>query len=107
VLAAFGVGHLPARVAERVGVAAQRLPVVLATRTGSGSTARSVYGFPGSESDLIARGAVPAGWLGPLKARTLLWALLAADCPAAEVSRHFADRGEPTFDLTEVRRGAE
>jgi len=107
VLAAFGVGHVPARVAERVGVAAQRLPVVLATRTGSGSTARSVYGFPGSESDLIARGAVPAGWLGPLKARTLLWALLAADCTAAEVRGHFADRGEPQLEVAGVRRGAE
>jgi len=106
VLAAFGVGHLPVRVAERVDAAAQRFPVVLASRTGSGSTTRGVYGFPGSESDLIARGAVPAGWLGPLKARALLWALLAAG-RADDVAAEFAVRGRTRSEVPGADSAAE
>jgi L-asparaginase len=76
VLAALGVGHVSAAVAECVTKAVVRTPVVVATRTGAGPTAEHTYGFVGSESDLISRGAVPAGWLTPVKARLLLWALL-------------------------------
>ena len=78
VIAGFGAGHVSAATAEVVGRAAADVPVVLASRTGSGPTARAVYDYPGSEIDLLARGAIGAGWLAPLKARLLLWALVLA-----------------------------
>lgn len=75
VIAGFGAGHVSATMAEAVGRAAAQVPVVFASRTGAGPTGRAIYGYPGSEVDLAARGAVGAGWLTPLKARLLLWAL--------------------------------
>jgi L-asparaginase len=92
VLAALGVGHVPSPVAEVVSKAAERLTVVFATRTGAGPTAEHTYGFVGSESDLISRGAVPAGWLTPPKARLLLWALLRLGSPG-QIRAEFARRG--------------
>jgi L-asparaginase len=93
VLAALGVGHVSSDVAEAVGKAAQHLPVVLASRVGAGPTATHTYGFTGSERDLIARGAVPAGWLTPVKARLLLWSLLRLGCSPSRVGAEFAERG--------------
>ena len=78
VLAGFGVGHVSSSMADVVEKAAGSVPVVLATRTGAGSTHHNTYGFDGSESDLISRGAIPAGWLDARKARVLLTCLLAA-----------------------------
>jgi L-asparaginase len=93
VIAALGVGHVPAAVAEQVAATAPRVPVVFASRAGGGSTARSTYGFVGSESDLLARGAIAAGWLTPVKARQLLWSLLAHGLGPEDLARQFAVRG--------------
>lgn len=79
VIAAFGAGHVAAAFAERVDALAKRVPLVIATRTGAGTTASKTYGFVGSEVDLARRGAMLAGWLSPCKARLLLAALLAAE----------------------------
>jgi L-asparaginase len=51
------------------------------------------YGFVGSERDLLARGAVPAGWLDPRKARLLMWALLASGADADELRATVTARG--------------
>lgn len=75
VVAGFGAGHVSAQAAEAVGRLARQVPVVFASRTGAGPTGRAIYGYPGSEIDLVARGALGAGWLSPVKARLLLWAL--------------------------------
>ncbi|TDD51556.1 asparaginase [Nonomuraea terrae] len=91
VLAGFGVGHVPAALAETVSAA--RVPVVLASRTGAGSTASRTYGFPGSERDLIARGAIPAGFLDARKSRVLLGSLLALGVPEERLRAEFAARG--------------
>ncbi len=63
VVAATGVGHVSVAMAEAISRA--RFPVVVATRTGAGTTFSHTYGFTGSESDLIKRGAVMAGLVVP------------------------------------------
>ncbi|MHC8365367.1 asparaginase [Pseudomonas sp. ZT5P21] len=76
VIAGFGAGHVSASWADRIETIASKIPVIIATRTGSGSTAHSTYGFKGGEIDLARRGAVMAGFLCPRKARILLWLLV-------------------------------
>ncbi len=71
VIAGVGGGHVPADAAERVGALAQRIPVVLASRTGAGRTLQQTYGYPGSEIDLLGRGLIPAGRLDARKARLI------------------------------------
>lgn len=93
VMAGFGVGHVSAAVAAAVEKTAAAMPVVLATRTGAGSTHRNSYGFDGSESDLIAKGVIPAGSLDPRKARILLASLLACGAERSEIQAEFNIRG--------------
>lgn len=76
VIAGFGAGHVSQRWAEVIEHIAEKIPVIIASRTGSGPTAQASYGFMGSEMDLIRRGATMAGFLCPRKARVLLWLLL-------------------------------
>lgn len=76
VIAGFGAGHVCETWAEVIETIAGKIPVVIATRTGSGSTAHSTYGFKGGEMDLIRKGASMAGFLCPRKARILLWLLV-------------------------------
>lgn len=93
VVAAMGVGHVPAKLVPLLGDAATRIPVVLASRTGAGTTLRSTYAFPGSERDLLNRGLIPAGFLDPLKARILLHRLLAAEADHTTISAAFHTAG--------------
>jgi L-asparaginase len=95
VIDAFGVGHVPAKVAGAISraVAASK-PVVFASRTGSGATFSSAYDFVGSESDLLRRGAIPAGWLDARKARILLTCLLAASSTMDNIKSEFRRRGQ-------------
>jgi L-asparaginase len=92
VLSAFGAGHVSAAMATAVAKAAERVPVVLASRAGAGSILKDTYGFAGSERDLLGHGAVPAGWLHPRKARILLACLLAAGEPIETIRTEFAHR---------------
>jgi L-asparaginase len=91
VIAASGVGHVSERLAGAIERALPSIPVVLASRTGAGTTFRRTYGFRGSESDLTAMGATMAGWLSPRKARILLMLLLAS---GAEIEPEFRRRGD-------------
>ncbi|MFE3638088.1 asparaginase [Streptomyces sp. NPDC059168] len=91
VVAAFGVGHVPQTWVSRLEALAAAMPVVLASRIGTGPVLTSTYAFPGSESDLLARGLVSAGTLDPYKARLLLVAHLAAGTPRSEIAKVFLD----------------
>ncbi|MCB9944882.1 MAG: asparaginase [Geminicoccaceae bacterium] len=85
VVAGMGGGHVPPASIPVLEKIAKRVPVVLASRTGSGAVLERTYGYAGAEFDLLGIGAIPAGWLAPLKARVLLMLALAAgrrDIPA-------------------------
>lgn len=80
VIAGAGVGHVPAPVIEACSDALEAgVPVVFATRAGSGSTGTCSYDYPGAEMDALRRGIIMAGYLSPRKARILLWALEGSD----------------------------
>ncbi|MFU8850711.1 asparaginase [Micromonospora sp. SL1-18] len=93
VVAGFGVGHVPPDFAPALGALAERMPVVLASRTGAGSVLRHTYGAVGSERDLLRRGLVCGGLLDPYKAKVLLRLLLAGGADHTEVAEAFARHG--------------
>ena len=93
VVAAFGAGHLRPPVADAVAALVPRIPVVLASRTGSGSVHTRTYGGPGSEVDLLGRGLVNAGHLDGLKSRLLLALLLSGGADRAGIAEAFAEHG--------------
>ncbi|HEX5598374.1 MAG TPA: asparaginase [Micromonosporaceae bacterium] len=93
VIAAFGAGHVSRQLAELVSQATATVPVVFASRTGAGTTLSRTYGFVGSERDLLARGAVAAGWLDPRKTRLLLWSLIAQKASREAITTEFTRRG--------------
>ncbi|MEA2445624.1 MAG: L-asparaginase, partial [Thermoleophilales bacterium] len=90
VVEALGGGHVPATLVEPLAAAAERMPVILTSRTGRGETLRETYGFPGSETDLIDRGLIPGGALDGPKARVLLTALLRGGAGAGDIRDAFA-----------------
>jgi L-asparaginase len=89
VVAGFGVGHVPGRMAPILGDLAQRMPVVLASRTGAGSVLRATYGAVGAEADLEQRGLLSSGMLGSLKARVLLRLLLSIGLEGSLLAERF------------------
>ena len=89
VIDATGGGHVPKAMVEVLGQAAQRIPVVYASRTRHGDTMQATYDFPGAETDLLARGLIPAGWLDGIKSRLLLLLLLRAGAGDEEIRQAF------------------
>jgi L-asparaginase len=94
VVAGFGVGHLPVAWGEPLTDLSARMPVVLASRIGTGPVLARTYGFPGSESDLLSRGLISAGLLDAYKARILLHLLLTAGADRAAIADAFASTGD-------------
>lgn len=90
VIGAFGVGHVSFDVADAVAEFAPEVPIVVATRAGTGGTLSRTYGYKGAEMFLQANGAILSGELDSRKARTLTWAALAAGASARELSELFA-----------------
>jgi L-asparaginase len=86
VIAGTGGGHVPTRLLPALDDAlAAGIAVVIASRTPSGRNLESTYGMPGGESDLIRRGAFPAGFLTAQKARLRLAVGLALGRPPREL----------------------
>ena len=95
VIAGAGVGHASVPATEAITRAiADGVVVVVASRTLRGGTARRLYGYPGSESDLISRGAIMAGTLSARKARLLLHVLLGNGASREAIAAEFAARGQ-------------
>jgi L-asparaginase len=89
VFEAFGGGHSPSRIVGALERLARSMPVVLASRTGSGEILTHTYDHPGSEQDLLSRGLISAGILDGPKARVLLSLLLAGHTETSTLAATF------------------
>jgi L-asparaginase len=89
VIEGFGGGHVTPSMVPRIARLATEMPVVLASRTGSGELNRNTYRYRGSETELLEAGAIPAGILDGLKARIVLSLCLAADPAGDNVATAF------------------
>lgn len=116
VVEALGGGHVPSSWVPPLLAAARRLPVVLASRTGSGPLLSQTYGFEGSERQLLDGGLVSAGDLDGLKARILLIVALMVEPDVVHVAHAVSAMSRPHYDSTtaavpqgvmEGRRGAQ
>jgi L-asparaginase len=93
VIEGFGGGHVTPAMVPRIERLVDQMPVVLASRTGSGEVLRHSYRYRGSEIELLDLGVIPAGALDGLKARVLLSLCLAADPTWRTLARAFQALG--------------
>lgn len=89
IIEAMGAGHIPGNLVPIVSAVCAIMPVVLASRTGSGFVYQNTYSYPGSERELIAAGAISSGRLNALKARMLLMAAIACGHDTKEIAMLF------------------
>lgn len=89
VIAGFGAGHVSQDEMQIIKDYSSKKPVIVASRTYSGSTASNTYGFCGSEVDLINNNVQLAKWLNPRQTRLLLWSLLASGKTALDIKSFF------------------
>jgi L-asparaginase len=105
VLAALGGGHVPSWIMPALRDVVARIPVVLASRTNRGEGLLSSYGYPGSETDLLAAGLIPAAGVGTSHAAVLLRLLLMAGADADGIRAGFANAMTPQGLVTVGDRG--
>lgn len=85
----FGAAHVSVGMADALERVARQIPVLIASRCGSGETLSCTYGFPGSEIDLQKRGLVITGWLTGVQARVLLSVLLMSGADRHVIAAEF------------------
>jgi L-asparaginase len=91
VIAGLGGGHVPNWLVEDLATIAGAMPVVLCSRVFGGPVLTRTYGYPGSETDLVARGLINSGYLQPIKARLLLTLLLSSGATTADIKKAFSE----------------
>jgi L-asparaginase len=115
VIEGFGGGHVTPAMVPLLERLVDQMPVVLASRTGSGEVLSDTYRYPGSEIELLELGLIRAGALNGLKARVLLSLCLAADPSVQNVANAFQAigmssgpvlGGEPTVAVEAGEPGA-
>ena len=90
VVEALGGGHVPAELVDCLDRMAKKIPVILASRVGTGDMLTSTYsGYPGSETSLLGRGLISSGFLDARKARILLILLLMSGCSREQIIESF------------------
>ena len=89
VIEGFGGGHVPQAIVESLQRASSRIPVVFASRIGTGELYRNTYEAPGSETHLLDIGIISAGNLDGNKARLLLILLLSSGRSRDEIQHRF------------------
>jgi L-asparaginase len=95
VLAAFGGGHVPAWTVPILTKVAEDIPVVFTSRTDAGESLRQTYAYPGSETDLIAHGLIPAVSVSTAHATVLLRLLLMAGIERDTLAWCFEQASDP------------
>ena len=90
VVEGMGAGHVPAAAVAQVAALTEVMPVVLCSRVRAGIVYTQTYGFAGSEMNLIEKGVVPSGRLGPSKSRLLLSLLISSGSSQAAIRTAFA-----------------
>lgn len=93
VIEGFCGGHVAPATVPLLEELTVRMPVVLASRTGSGEVLSRTYRYPGSEIELLELGVIRAGALDGLKARVLLSLCLAAHFPQRQIATTFETIG--------------
>jgi L-asparaginase len=91
VIAAFGGGHVPARVSPVLEDINRQIPVVLASRTFSGPMLTKTYAYGGSEVDLLSRGLISSGAVDAPHARILLRLLLMSGATRPTIAESFQE----------------
>lgn len=89
VISGVGGGHVPEHLVPAVTRLGESMPVVLASRTGSGASLKRTYGYVGGEIGLLESGLIPAGILDARKARIVLTLALSLGLDPAEMFAHF------------------
>lgn len=90
VIAGVGGGHVPEHLVPAVTRLGEAMPVILASRPGSGASLTRTYGYPGGEIGLLESGLIPAGILDARKSRIVLTLALSFGLDPAEVFAAFA-----------------
>jgi L-asparaginase len=87
VVAGLGAGTMPPAIDPLLAAAAQRFPLVMATRCGQGEVAVGTYVGAGTTHNLLTQGVIPGGFLDPRKTRILLTVLLWAGYSGETLTR--------------------